>query len=64
MGEIDDMPVLHGQIDNDSRAAEARVGLRGRVGRRQPSKPRNVRGKLKHSPVVDFVNHRGRGPFP
>ena len=35
MGEIDDMPVLHRQIDNDGRTAEARVGLRGRVGRRQ-----------------------------
>jgi hypothetical protein len=64
MGEINDAPVPNDQIDNNSGAAEAGMGLRGGVGRGEPSKTRNIRGKLKHSPIVDLVNHRDCRPNP
>ena len=55
--EIADLAVRQRQVDRHRRTAQFRVRLRGGLGLRQPALPRDVGGKLQHTPVINVAQH-------
>ena len=58
MCEIADPAVSEAEVDRHGRAAKPRMRPGARVRRGEPTEPRDIRGELQNTFVIDIIQHQ------